>query len=42
MTMTGRSMGGLVDVDPDTFCDDALRVDLLALALEFTASLPPK
>lgn len=42
MTMTGRSMGGLVDVDPDAMSDDALRAQLLNMALEFTASLPAK
>lgn len=42
MTMTGRSMGGLVDVSADAMGDDDLRNTLLTLALEFTGSLPPK
>lgn len=42
MTMTGRPMGGLVDVDPDAMGDDALRTQLLKLSLDFTASLPAK
>ena len=42
MTMTGRSMGGLVDVGTGAMADDALRAHLLEMALEFTASLPAK
>ncbi|MGH1579024.1 TfoX/Sxy family protein [Planktotalea sp.] len=42
MTMTGRSMGGLVDVSLDAIGDDELRCELLALALDFTGSLPAK
>ena len=42
MTMTGRSMGGLVDVEQDAMGEDALRAQLLEMSLQFTASLPPK
>lgn len=42
MTMTGRSMGGLVDVEPAAMAVDTLRVKLLKFALDFTASLPAK
>lgn len=42
MTMTGRSMGGLVDVEISAIEEDQLRADLLEMALAFTASLPPK
>jgi len=42
MTMTGRSMSGFVDVTPEAAGDDAIRARLLALALSFNASLPPK
>ncbi|MGB7318906.1 MAG: TfoX/Sxy family protein [Planktotalea sp.] len=42
MTMTGRSMGGLVDVEINAMAEDALRERLLEMSLEFTASLPPK
>lgn len=42
MTMTGRSMGGLVDLEAQTMGDDALRAHLLEMALQFTADLPAK
>lgn len=42
MTMTGRPMGGMVDVGFDALADDNLRSVLLTMALEFTASLPAK
>lgn len=42
MTMTGRSMGGLVDVEPDAMANDDLRNQLLQMSLQFTASLPAK
>ncbi len=42
MTMTGRSMGGFVDVRSEAMDDDILRKQLLEMALEFTTSLPAK
>ncbi len=42
MTMTGRPMPGLVDVDRAAIEDDALRGRLLALAFAFVDSLPAK
>jgi hypothetical protein len=42
MTMTGRAMPGLVEVDAEGFTDDARREALLGLALDFVGSLPPK
>jgi hypothetical protein len=42
MTMTGRAMPGLVDVDADAFTDPALRDRLMALALDFVGGLPAK
>ena len=42
MTMTGRAMPGLVDVDREAIADPALRDRLLALALDFVGGLPAK
>jgi hypothetical protein len=42
MTMTGRPMPGLVDVDRIAIDDDALRGKLMRLALDFVEALPPK
>jgi hypothetical protein len=42
MTMTGRPMPGLVDVDRIAIDDDALRDRLMRLALDFVEALPPK
>jgi len=42
MTMTGRSMPGLVDVDAEAFTDPALRERLMGLALDFVGGLPAK
>lgn len=42
MTMTGRSMGGLVDVSPEAMAEDELRARLLEMSLQFTTSLPAK
>jgi hypothetical protein len=42
MTMTGRRMPGLVDVDAEGFTDDALRDRLIGLALDFVGGLPAK
>ncbi len=38
----GRAMSGWVWVTPERFGDDALARRLLAAALEFVATLPPK
>ena len=42
MEMTGRRMGGLVEVDAEAIVDPELRAELLRLALGFVESLPPK
>ena len=42
LAFTGRPMGGLVALDADLMADDARRRAVLALALDFTAGLPPK
>ncbi len=42
MAFTGRPMGGLVEAEAETVIDDALRARLLALAVDFVRSLPPK
>lgn len=42
MEMTGRRMGGLVEVDAEAIVDPELRAQLLRLALGFVESLPPK
>jgi TfoX/Sxy family transcriptional regulator of competence genes len=42
MAMTGRPMPGLVEVDREAILDPALRDRLLALALAFVRTLPPK
>ena len=42
MTMTGRPMPGMVDVDAEAFTDPALRDRLMGLALEFIGGLPAK
>jgi hypothetical protein len=42
MTMTGRPMPGLVDVDRIAIDDDVLRDKLMRLALDFVEALPPK
>jgi TfoX/Sxy family transcriptional regulator of competence genes len=42
MEMTGRPMPGMVEADAEAFADPALRGRLMALALDFVASLPPK
>jgi TfoX/Sxy family transcriptional regulator of competence genes len=42
MALTGRPMPGLVEVDGEGMADDALLARLLALALDFVRSLPPK
>ena len=42
MTMTGRPMGGMVDVTDEAMSDDARRGQLMGLAVENVRSLPPK
>jgi TfoX/Sxy family transcriptional regulator of competence genes len=42
MTMTGRAMPGLVDVDREAITDPELRGKLLGLALDFVGGLPAK
>ena len=42
MTFTGRPMSGFVDVSDEACADDARRTPLLAMALDFIATLPPK
>lgn len=42
LTFTGRKMGGMVDVADDTFADDALRDQIVSMALAYATSLPPK
>lgn len=42
MVMTGRPMGGMIDVGAEAMQDDARRARWLSLALENVASLPPR
>ena len=42
MTFTGKPMSGFVDVTDEATADDARRDALLALALGFVSTLPPK
>ncbi len=43
MTMTGRRMGGFIDVrDPDAIADDDRRSRWMGMALNFARTLPPK
>ncbi|SPH18379.1 hypothetical protein DEA8626_01917 [Defluviimonas aquaemixtae] len=42
MAFTGRRMGGWVEVTDEVVTDDARRAWLMALALPFVKSLPPK
>ena len=42
MTMTGRPMPGMVEAERAAIEDAGLRDRLLALALDFVGSLPPK
>lgn len=42
MDLTGRRMGGLVQIDPETFDDTVTMAALLALATGFVGALPPK
>jgi hypothetical protein len=42
MTFTGKPMSGFVDVSDEVCADDSRRDRLLALALDFIQTLPPK
>lgn len=42
MEFSGRTMGGFVEADEDAMAEDAVRLRLLDMALEFVGSLPPK
>jgi len=42
LSFTGRKMGGMVDVDDETFEDDTLRPQIVGMALAYARSLPPK
>lgn len=42
LTFTNRPMTGLVECDGEIFGDDPRRSKILAMALKFTDSLPPK
>ena len=42
MDLTGRKMTGFVDLDEAAMADDGLRGRLVAMALAFVATLPPK
>ena len=42
MTMTGRPMPGMVDVDAEAITDPELRGRLMGLALAFVGGLPAK
>lgn len=42
MIMNGRQMSGWVRVNADVYANDAMRQKLLAAAMKFVKSLPPK
>ncbi len=42
MNFTGKLMAGFVECGPDVLSDDTAREKLIALALEFNKTLPPK
>lgn len=42
LSFTGRPMGGMVDVSEETIADDQLRGKIVAMALAYAQSLPPK
>ena len=42
LSFTGRKMGGMVDVPEEVLADDARRAEIVALALDYARSLPPK
>lgn len=42
LSFTGRKMGGMVDITEDAIAHDAIRQKMIAYAVEFVSSLPPK
>ena len=42
LSFTGRKMGGMVDVSEDVLSDDDRRAQIVAMALDYARSLPPK
>ena len=42
LSFTGRKMGGMVDVAEEVIADDERRAQIVAMALEYARSLPPK
>jgi len=42
LSFTGRPMGGMVDVSEDSIADDEIRGKIVAMALAYVQSLPPK
>ena len=42
MLFTGKPMGGMIDVSPDTVADDERLSRLMALAVGYVRALPPK
>ena len=42
LSFTGRKMGGMVDVSEDVLGDDDRRAKIVAMALDYARSLPPK
>lgn len=42
LSFTGRKMGGMVDVSEDVLGDDTRRAQIVAMALDYARSLPPK
>ena len=42
LSFTGRKMGGMVDLSKEVLADDARRARIVAIALAYAASLPPK
>ncbi len=42
LSFTGRKMGGMVDVSGDVLADEARLLQIVALALEYVKTLPPK
>lgn len=42
MAFTGREMKGFVEADDEVLADDTLRLQLIAMARDFAATLPPK
>ena len=42
LSFTGRKMGGMVDVSEDALSDDVRLAKIVAMALDYAKSLPPK